>query len=226
MPLFGQRRAADRPVSVETEHARLRAIRQAAEEELGRLRRELGQRVASVEQKERELVDALAQLSDARGRLPASAESALVHAQVGLVARAQELNRREVELAERERLLVQEEAEVARKADALDTKTRLAQIEARLVALQEAEKVFSRTQAELAEQSDELARREAAFLERRRAGAKPAAVDIGLDRAALDEFDERLRRIERETREASDGTFDGGLRTLEQWGARGSRPNA
>jgi hypothetical protein len=226
MALFNQRRPPERPGSVETEYQRLRAIRLAAEEELGRLRRELGERVASVEHKERELADALARLSDPRGQVPAGAESALVHAQVGLVARAQELNRREVELVERERRLVQQEAEVARKADALDTKTRLAQIEDRLVALRGAEKVFARTQAELAEQSDELARREAAFLERRRAGAKPSASDVGLDRAMLDEFDERLRLLERETREASDSTFDGGLRTLQQWGARSGRPNA
>jgi hypothetical protein len=222
--LFGQHRPPE-PVSVENEYARLRAIRIAAEEELERLRRELVLRVAAVEQKERELADALARLTDTR-EVPAGAQSAFVHAQVGLVARAQELNRREVELTERERLIVQQEAEVARKADALDTKNRLAQIEERLVALHEAEKVFARTQAELAEQSDELARREAAFLERRRAGAKPSAADVGIDRAALDEFEERLRLLERETREASGSTFDGGLRTLEQWGARGSRPNA
>ena len=47
-----------------------------------------------------------------------------------------------------------------------------------------------------------------------------------LDRAALDEFDERLRRLERETREAGESTFDGGLRTLGERGVRGSPPNA
>jgi DNA repair exonuclease SbcCD ATPase subunit len=222
--LFNQRRPPERHESVDVEYRRLRAIRLAAEQELERLRRELGERVASVEAKERELADALARLGDARGQIPAGAESALVHAQVGLVARAQELNRREVELVERERKLVEEEAEIARKADALDTKNRLAQIEERLATLHEAEKGFARTQAELAEQSDELARREAAFLERRRGGAKPHG-DVGLDRAALDELDERLRLLERQTREATDSSFDGGLRALEQWGARRSGPN-
>jgi hypothetical protein len=51
-------------------------------------------------------------------------------------------------------------------------------------------------------------------------------VDVGLDRAALDELDERLRRLERETREATESTFDGGLRTLEERGARGAPPSA
>ena len=57
MALFGKQKLE--PVSIESEHERLRAIRIAAEQELGRLRRELTERVAAVEQRERELADAL-----------------------------------------------------------------------------------------------------------------------------------------------------------------------
>jgi len=207
--IFGERDA--RPSgSVETEFERVRAIRRAAEEELGRLRRELA--------------DALAQIAQRGGRLPAGAEGAFEHAQIGLAARAQELNRREEELAARERAIVQEEAELARRAGDADAQRRLREVEARLVQLQEAEKAFARSQAELAAYSDDLARREAELLERRRAGAKSAGHD--LDRAALDELDERLRRLERETREAGESTFDGGLRTLAEKGVRSSPPNA
>ena len=223
MPLFGQRDTHED--SAETEFLRLRAIRAAAEDELGRLRDELAERVASVERKERELLDILARVEHAGGQLPAGGENAFMHAQVGLAARARDLNRREAELDVRERTLVQEEAELRRKAGAPDAQERLAQIEARLVTLQEAEKAFARTQAELAAQSDDLARREAALLERRRAGAKPGGRDVGLDRAALDELDERLRRLERETREATESTFDGGLRTLGERGVRDAPPN-
>ena len=57
MALFGKQKLE--PVSIESEQDRLRAIRIAAEQELGRLRRELTERVAVVEQRERELADAL-----------------------------------------------------------------------------------------------------------------------------------------------------------------------
>ena len=143
-------------------------------------------------------------------------------AQIGLAARAHELNRREDELAARERAIVQQEAELARRAGDADAQKRLREVEARLVQLQEAEKAFARSQAELAARSDDLARREAELLERRRAGARSAGHD--LDRAALDELDERLRRLERETREAGESTFDGGLRNLAQRGVRSSPP--
>jgi len=224
--MFNQRRTTPEPISLESEHERLRTIRIAAEHELGRLRRELTERVGSVERKERELADALARLSQRGGKLPPGTEDALEHAQIGLVARAQELNRREAELAERERRIVQEEAELARKAGAPDALRRLQQIEERLAVLQEAERAFARTQAELAARSDELARREAEFLERRRRGSGPD-YDSSVDRAALDELDERLRRLERETREAAElSTFDGGFRTLQDRGLGGTTPNS
>jgi DNA repair exonuclease SbcCD ATPase subunit len=227
--LFGRRDAE--PVSIDSEQDRLRAIRIAAEEELGRLRRELTERVAAVELKERELADVLAKARRGAGAaLPAAADSALAHAQVGLAARAQELNRRERELGARERALMKLETDLARRAagEPPTSEEHLAQIEARLAALQEAERAFARTQAELAAQSDELARREAALVESQRgAGAGGAAGgDTGLSRAELDELDERLRRLERETRDASERTFGDGLRKLERKGLRGTPPSA
>ena len=231
MSIFSRRDIPEQPASIDAELDRLRAIRIAAEEELGRLRKELTERVATVEKKERELADVIAKVG--RGGMapvPAGADEALAHAQVGLAARAQELNRRETDLAARERTIVREEAELARKTGAPDAEARLAQIEARLAALQEAEKSFARTQAELAAQSDDLARREAALLDAGRAieeagGALPggAASGAGMNRAELAELDERLRRLEHQTREAStDRGFGDGLLTLERRGLDGT----
>ncbi|HLG07771.1 MAG TPA: hypothetical protein VI409_03760 [Gaiellaceae bacterium] len=224
MALFGRRNPE--PISIETEQERLRAIRVAAEQELGRLRRELTERVAAVEQRERELADALARARRGTGRqVSASDDEALAHAQVGLAAHAQELTRRENELAARERAYLKMEADLARRAaGAAETpEERLTHIEARLAALQEAEKAFARTQAELAAQSEELASREAAFAERERTGGGGAVTS----RAEMAEIDERLRRLERETREASTSRgFGDELRALERKGLRGTPPHA
>jgi hypothetical protein len=231
MAIFSRRDDMEPPASIDAELDRIRAIRIAAEEELGRLRKELSERVATVEKKERELADAIAKVGrGAIGTVPAGADDALAHAQVGLAARAQELNRRENELAIRERTLIREEAELARKAGAPDAEARLAQIEERLAALQEAEKAFARTQAELAAQSDDLAQREAALLEAGRAieeaggaVAGGTATGAGMNRAELAELDERLRRLEQQTREASsERSFGDGLLTLERRGLDGA----
>jgi hypothetical protein len=139
--LFGRRNPE--PISIESEQERLRAIRVAAEQELGKLRRELAERVAAVEQRERELSDALARANRSSGRRPLPGDDeAIAHAQVGLAAHAQELNRRENELAARERAYLKMEADLARRAaGAAETpEERLAHIEARLATLQEAEK--------------------------------------------------------------------------------------
>jgi hypothetical protein len=222
--LFG-RRSSD-PVSIESEQERLRAIRIAAEQELGRLRRELSERVANVEQRERELADALARINrTAAIRVSGDDERAVEHARVGLAAHAQELNRREKELEAREHVLLKGERDLTRRAAAAaeTPEERLAHIEERLVALQEAEKAFARTQAELAARSEALASREAALAEqelRAPLGESPAIPN----RAELAELDERLRRLERETREASaPHGFDDDLRALERKGLRGGR---
>lgn len=220
------------PASIQTEQQRLHAIRVAAEQELGRLRSELAERVAAVELRERELADALARVGKGKVVVPAGTDEALMHAQVGLAARAQELNKREAELAARERAMVKLETDLARRAaggDAVNPEERLAQIEARLKALQEAEKAFARTQAELAVASDELARREAELAERQRtleAGGQVVGGASGLSRADLDDLEDRLRRLEHETRSASsERTFGDGLRHLERKGVRGNPPS-
>jgi hypothetical protein len=221
--LFARRRPE--PFSIESEQERLRAIRLAAEQELARLRLELTERVATVEQRERELADAIARVNRSASRKPVAGDDrALSHAQIGLAAHAQELNRRERELAARERAYLRMEADLTRRAAAAaeTPEERLAHIEERLAALQEAEKAFARTQAQLAAQSEELASRELALTEGERlAGAAPVT-----NRAELAEIDERLRRLEHETRAASERGFGDTLRSLEHGGLRGAPPGS
>jgi chromosome segregation ATPase len=222
--IFGRRQSE--PISIESEQERLHAIRVAAEQELGRLRRELTERVQAVEERERELSDALARANRNPGRKGSTGDDeALAHAQVGLAAHAQELNRRENELATRERAYLKMEVDLARRAaGAAETpEERLAHIEARLAALQEAEKAFARTQAELAAQSEELASREVALAEGERSSGRSAITS----KAELAEIDERLRRLERETRPApTERGFGDALRALEQKGLRGAPPSS
>ncbi len=224
MPLFGRGKAE--PVSIESEHERLHAIRIAAEQELGRLRRELTERVAAVEQRERELADAITQTHRSASRSGTDYDDAVHHAQVGLASYAQELNRRERDISAREHALLRMESDLARRAAAAaeTPEERLAHIEERIAALHEAEKAFARTQAELAARSADLASREAALAENARLGVVDAGPVIP-SRAEMDELDERLRRLERETREATrDHGFGDSLRALEGRGLRGSSP--
>jgi len=222
--LFGRQK--DEPVSIEGEQERLHAIRIAAEQELGRLRTELTERVAAVEARERELADAIGRVRRDSGRATRADDRALDHAQVGLAAHAHELSRRDRELTAREAALMKMESDLARRlASAAETpEERLKHIEERLAALHEAEKAFARTQAELAARSADLASREASLAERALSGP----VDIGPaipNRAEMDELDERLRRLERETREATkDHGFGDSLRALEHRGLRGGPP--
>ena len=224
MALFGKPKSE--PVSIESEQERLHAIRIAAEQELGRLRTELTERVAAVEERERELADAIARVRRDAGSVAELDGRALEHAQVGLAAHAHELNRREREIEARERALLRMETDLARRAAAAaeTPEERLLHIEERLQALQEAEKAFARTQGELAARSAELATREAALAEHALSGV----VDVGPvvpNRAEMDELDERLRRLERETREATKETgFGESLRALEHRGLRGGSP--
>ncbi len=175
MALFGKQKTE--PVSIEGEQERLRAIRIAAEQELGRLRTELTERVAAVEARERELADAIGRVRRDAGRPRATDDLAVEHAQVGLAAHAHELSRRERDLDVREALLFKMESDLARRAaSAAETpEERLQHIEERLAALHEAEKAFARTQAELAARSADLANREAALAEHALSGP----VDIG-----------------------------------------------
>ena len=226
MALFGRR--DNRPVSIETEYERLRAIRLAAEQELGRLRRELTERVTAVEQRERELADAVARIHRSARSTSATEESAVERTRVGLAAQVQELTRREKELEARESALLKAEADLTRRA-AAESETpeeRLRHIEERMAALQEAEKAFARTQAELAARSESLASREAVLTEQELTAPSVGSPAVP-NRAELAELDERLRRLERETRDAAAPRgFGDDLRTLEQRGLRGSRPSS
>lgn len=226
MALFGRGRTE--PVSLESEQERLHAIRIAAEQELGRLRRELTERVAAVEQRERELADAITHASRSAGRGVSGHDDAVEHAQAGLAAYARELNRRERDLMAREQALLRMESDLARRAAAAaeTPEERLAHIEERIEALHETEKAFARTQAELAARSADLAAREAALAENARLGLVDAGPVIP-SRAEMDELDERLRRLERETREATkEHGFGDSLRALESRGLRGGPPSA
>jgi chromosome segregation ATPase len=222
--LFGKQK--NEAVSIQSEQERLRAIRIAAEQELGRLRSELTERVAAVEARERELVDAINRAGRRANRSGSPEDRAIEHAQIGLAAHAHELNRRERELEARESMLLKNESDLARRAaSAAETpEERLEHIEQRLAALHEAEKAFARTQAELAARSSDLAAREAALAE----AAVSGPVDVGPvvpSRAEMDELDERLRRLERETRDATrEHGFDDSLRALEHRGLRGGSP--
>ena len=225
MALFGKQKLE--PVSIESEQDRLRAIRIAAEQELGRLRRELTERVAVVEQRERELADALTAMNRRGFDLSAGDTKALEHAQTGLAAHAHELSRRERELESRESLLFKMEADLTRRAAAAaeTPEERLAHIEKRLATLHEAEKAFARTQAELAARSADLSNRAAALADIERSGIVEGGGPSIPSRAELAELDERLRRLERETRDATaSSTFGETLRSLEQKGLRG-RPS-
>ena len=227
MALFGRQKTE--PISIESEQERLRAIRIAAEQELGRLRRELSERVAVVEQRERELADALARLNRRGGYDLAPGEAvALEHAQSGLAAHAQHLNRRELELDSRESMLFKMEADLTRRAAAAaeTPEERLEHIEKRLATLHEAEKAFARTQAELAARSAELSNRAAALAEIERTGVVDGGGPSIPSRAELAELDERIRRLERETRDATaSSTFGDTLRNLEEKGLRGRPSN-
>jgi hypothetical protein len=218
--LFGKRKSEH--VSIESEQERIHAIRIAAEQELGRLRRELTERVAAVEQRERELADAVEQMH--RGAFRGGYDDAVEHAQTGLSAYAHELTRRERDISSREKALLRMESDLARRAAAAaeTPEERLAHIEERIAALHEAEKAFARTQAELAARSADLAAREAALAENARRGLVDAGPVIP-SRAEMDELDERLRRLERETREATrEHGFGESLRALENRGLHGS----
>ena len=151
------------------------------------------------------------------GRGSGGHDDAVEHAQTGLAAYAQELNRRERDLMAREQRAPEDGVRPRATCGSRgrDPEERLAHIEERIAALHEAEKAFARTQAELAARSAELATREAALAENARLGVVDAGPAIP-SRAEMDELDERLRRLERETREATkEHGFGDSLRALE-----------
>jgi DNA repair exonuclease SbcCD ATPase subunit len=209
------------PPEIDGEEKRLHAIRLAAEEELARLRRELSERVAAVERKERELADALTSVRRSPGgAVPPGAAEALSRAQIGLSVRAQELTKREAAVADRERALAKREKEFAERA-AGDPEVQLAALEERLATLAAAEEAFARTRGELAARSELLSQREEDVAERERA-VETATGTGHASPKVLEELEDRLHRLEVESHgESSERSFDDGLRRLERRGFHG-----
>ena len=159
---------------VESEREALRRQRLEAAEQLERLKRELAQRVAGVQAKERELEEQLAQGGRVATEPPAGAPP-MAHDEraAELDALGEQLRAREAAVSERELAVVTRESELeAPEAAAVlpaaaaeptpePSPDELARIEAKLAELHEAEKQFARTHAELAARSDALAEREA-----------------------------------------------------------------
>ena len=223
---------------VESEREALRRQRLEAGEELERLKRELAQRVAGVQAKERELEHQLAQVGHVPTEPPAE-RAPVPHDEraAELDALREQLEAREAAVSERELAVVTRESELeGREAAAVDlpvppepepapepTADELARIETQLAELHEAEQQFTRTHAELAARSDALAEREAALAARERAVSSREAPPA----PELEELEARIRRLERS--KAGTGTtqtFSSGLRSLEQRGVRrGGSPN-
>jgi DNA repair exonuclease SbcCD ATPase subunit len=199
----------DQPGTLEDERAALHRQRLEAAHELERLKRELGERIAAVRQREEELEQALSRAGGGaplpalrRPQAPAAAEQQLAARAAALDRRARELDQREAAVAERE--------EAARDPD----EERLARIEERLAELREAEKIFLRTQQELAARSEAVAARERLVSELER--------ESGMQRHAwgedeLAELERRLRRLEADHGPSeSTQTFSGGFSRLRR----------
>ena len=176
----------EEPGTPEEEREALRRQRLEGAQELERLKRELAERVAAVRQREQELEDALGRAGT--GRLAPLRPPSVGHAsEQDLATRASALERRERELAARERAF----AEASRDPD----EERLAHIEARLAELREAEQLFLRTQQDLAGRSEALTARERLVAELER--------EVGASREdwgghELAELERRLRKLETE----------------------------
>jgi DNA repair exonuclease SbcCD ATPase subunit len=218
------RKRTDDPGSVEDERAALREQWHA----LDTLKRELTERVRAVEERERELQAALAQV-----RRDGGAAIGVVGAPV-VAADADQLQRRAAALVERERQVAAREQAVADRPGSQPVlppppapdEQRLAEIESRLAALQEAEKAFVRTQQELAARSEALTARERLVSQRER--ELDDREDVAEVTPEVAELEARLRRLEQQrvvpppTPAVSEDTqgFSGGFRKLQEQGTR------
>ena len=228
------------PTTIDEEREALRAQHAALED----LKRQLGERIDAVRERELELHHALADVGSGEPRAAAS----VVHRRAGANADADtdenalEAARREKELVAREQAVTKREAILDARAHELELAAaatvkagpqpdpdaeRLAQIELRLTELRDAEKLFLRTRDELAARSEAVAARERLVSQREREldEREDAA---GGDRIAgreLSEMETRLRRLEQGQQDPHEQTlgFSGGLKKLEQ-GTRQQRP--
>ncbi len=223
----------EEPTSIEEERDALRAQHAALED----LKRQLAERINAIREREVELHHALAEVdaSDPRaaGSIPVTRTG--LNAEAGTGESALEVARRERALVEREQAVVKREAQLDARARELAAEqettaspaepdeARLARIEARLAELRDAEKLFLRTRDELAARSEAVAARERLVSQKER--ELDEQEDGAIDRASSPGFPEmeaRLRRLEQHQQDPGEQTlgFSGGLRKLEQ----GTRP--
>jgi hypothetical protein len=215
-------RRRDELTTAEEERAALRAQRVELEE----LKRELAERVRSVQAREQELRGVIEQAR--QGVLPHGTPAG--DSASALAAWAAELDRRERAIEEREQRADEPPppgpsplpAPPVPEPDA----ARLAEIEARIAVLRDAEKAFLRTQQELADRSEAVAARERLLSLRER--ELDAEEDAVLPRPLLTDIDARLRKLEQQPPptpelEQTQG-FSSGLRKLEKEGTRRKEP--
>lgn len=202
-------------IGVEDERDGLRAQHAALED----LKRELAERVRAVQERERELLQAIA---DAGGpRRDGTPRAAPASAGTG--ADAREAGSREHAVHEREQAVVARERELELRAEQLAASPppdpgaeQLAQIEGRLAELREAEKLFLRTREELAGRSEAVAARERLVAQRERALDDLEDCKGRWIGPELSEMEARLRRLELERPGEQTAGFSGGLRKLER----------
>ena len=191
---------------------------------LADLKRELAERVRSVQERENELNHALAQAGGRRADTP----PLTLTSQLGDPDR--DTGENELEVARRERALIDREEAVAARELELERRAaeiaalppadpdaeRLAQIEARLAELGDAEKIFLRTREEVAARSEAVAARERLVAQSER---ELDDREDGKGRWASPELTAMEARLQRlETQQPGEQTqgFSGGFRKLEQ----------
>lgn len=229
------------PTTIEEERDALRAQHAALED----LKRQLGERIDAVRERELELHHALADVGPDEPRVAAGVvpRQAGAHADADTDENALEAARREKELAEREQAVTKREALLDARAHELELAAaaaaaaagppsdpdaeRLAQIELRLTELRDAEKLFLRTRDELAARSEAVAARERLVSQREREldEREDEADGDSIAGRELSEMEARLRRLEQGQQDPREQTlgFSGGLKKLEQ-GTRQQRP--
>lgn len=227
----------EEPTPIEDEREALRAQHAALED----LKRQLGERIDAVREREVELHHALADVGSGESRATGTAarQPARSDADADTGENAPEVARREKALLGREQAVAKREAVLEARSHELAAEqakpglptdpdeARLAQIELRLVELRDAEKLFLRTRDELAARSEAVAARERLVSQRERELDEREDAEGG-DRATGAEFSEmevRLRRLEQQQQDPREQTlgFSRGLRKLEQ-GSRQQRP--
>ncbi len=199
--------------------------------EVDALKRELSERVRSVEERELELQSVLEKARRDGSPLPAATDGGneVVAAQIAVLERrAAALAQRERELADRGALPGGDSGTTGLPPAPLSDEQRLAEIEAKLAALRESEQAFARTQQELAARSEALTQRERLVAQRER--ELDQREDAADTRPEVAELEARLRRLEQRPAipppppsapsvEDTQG-FSGGVRRLQEQGTR------